>query len=99
MNLDISYAEFSFLRDLVKEKQMKIWREEFLPRLKHTVDMPRAFKMLMGRKTIYTNRGCCALLLHKFDEAERQIHKALEEADTKALKKLRKEEAKKSLAE
>lgn len=77
MKLDISYAEFSLLRDLVSAKQMDIWREKFLPRLKHGANTANAFKMMMSKKTTLTDRGCCALLLHRFQKAEEEVRKAI----------------------
>lgn len=74
MKLDISYAEFSLLRELVKAKQRSIWKEQFVPALNHTVtDARNAFKMLMSREATCTDRGCYAILLRKFGEMEEEV--------------------------
>jgi len=94
MNLgDISYAEFSLLRELVRAKQMDIWQREWAPRLKKGTTIEEAeksFQETMNDKALYeahkkwgvaaplTDRGCCSMLLYRFDEEEKKIRKTLE---------------------
>lgn len=89
MNLgDISYAEFSLLRKLVKAEQMDIWRREWAPRLKKGVTVEEAeksFQEIMNDKATYeayekwgvpvppTDRGCCSILLRRCEEEEKKV--------------------------
>lgn len=88
MNLDMSYAEFSLLRDLVRAKQMDIWKREWAPRLKKGItgeEIEKIFEETMNDKALYeahkkwgvaaplTDRGCCSMLLYRFDEAEKEV--------------------------
>lgn len=89
MNLgDITYAEFSLLRDLVKAKQMDIWKREWAPRLKEQVmvgDVIKSFEEVMGMGDMLkacqkgevaipcTDTDCCALLLYRIDEEEKRV--------------------------
>jgi hypothetical protein len=85
MNIRISYAEMSFLRELVKNKQLEIWRELFLPEFEGlpSNEIDKAFNKLMN--PIYdiplTNRACCAKLLKIFETEEKKIKKALTKAE------------------
>ena len=74
MNLSMSYAEFSLLRELVKKEQMRIWNKEWLPRLKKRADAAKTFERIMGEKMVVTDRGCCAMLLDRFEKAEKEVH-------------------------
>jgi len=56
MNIDISYAEMAFLRDVVSEKRMEIWKTVWLPGLKNKSkeDVDAVYKKVM------TNPACWA---------------------------------------
>jgi len=79
MNLDISYAEFSYVRELVKKEQLRLWKEKWLPLL--TAHGKRniltVYSRVMRRKTILTDEGCCSLLLAHIDDAEKKVQELL----------------------
>lgn len=93
MNLgDITYAEFSLLRDLVKAKQIDIWKREWAPRLKERVkieNVRKSFEEIMGARAMHkacqkgevavpcTDTDCCALLLYRIDEEEKRVQTSL----------------------
>lgn len=96
MQFETSYAEFSLLRELVRAKQMDIWKREWAPRLKKGVTVEEAeksFQETMNDKATYeahkkwgiavppTDRGCCSILLYRFDEAERELQKLLRQGE------------------
>lgn len=79
MIIEMSYAEMSFLSELVKAKQLAIWRELFLPEFEDSTskDIDTAFEQLMSPVYEFplTDRACCAKLLDKFAKAEEIVHK------------------------
>lgn len=85
MNLDMTYAEFAYLRELVKKDQMRIWREEWAPYLGKNADFPKAFELVMEDQgaceepfcNFLTDTGCCAKLLYRFEKAEKEVQTAL----------------------
>jgi len=84
MKLLTSYAEFSLLRQLVKEKQMELWKTRWLPALKGrdkmtATEMQEAFDRKMNREvpdwdTICSDEDCCSVLLRRFHEMELEMH-------------------------
>jgi len=96
MNLgDITYAEFSLLRDLVRAKQMDIWQREWAPHLKELTveEIEKIFQKVTREGIIHkachkgeaavpiTDMDCCILLLRRINEEERKVRKALESAE------------------
>jgi len=89
MKLDVSYAEFSLLRELVKAKQMSIWKEEWASRLGKDISLDKIsgiFHKVMETdvgpceetfQNLLTDRGCCAMLLYRFEKAEKELQTAL----------------------
>ena len=87
MRLVLSYAEMSLLRELVKEKQLDIWQQRYAPRLRRGLSV----KELSETKDQVMNVpleelkwcgpvndiSCCALLMNKFDEMEKEVKQAL----------------------
>lgn len=92
MNLgDITYAEFSLLRDLVRAKRLDIWKREWAPHFEELTveEIEKNFQKIMGGDAMHeacynaevacpaTDRDCCAMLLYRIDEAERKIQETL----------------------
>jgi len=86
MKLDISYAEFSLLRDLVKAEQMRIWKDEWVPRLRKNMGVDEISTLFHKKmeetapepfQNFLTNRGCCAMLLHRFEEMEKELQEVI----------------------
>lgn len=81
IKVKMSYAEMSLLRDLVKAKQLDIWRDLFLGEFEGTPaeEIDIAFDELMN--PIYeiplTDRACCAKLLDRFCKVEEIIYSDL----------------------
>lgn len=94
MNLgEITYAEFSLLRDLVRAKQLDIWKKEWAPRLKKELtveEIGKIFRKVMREGAVHkachksevavpiTDRDCCILLLRRMDKEEQKVREALE---------------------
>lgn len=84
MTLNMSYAEFSLLRQLVKAKQMELWKTRWLPGLKGKESMTpaqikEAFDEKMNREVpdwdvICTDEDCCSMLLRRFNDMELDLH-------------------------
>lgn len=84
MVLELSYAEMSFLRELVGAKQQEIWQKRYLPALKKAEDKTIEEIMVLFNDTMgkiedipLTDQACCAKLLHKFIKLEQEIKAAL----------------------
>lgn len=83
MIIEMSYAEMSLLRELVKAKQLKIWRTVWLPRLrdknKSAEELNTLFNEIMNKEENWTltDTSCCQKLLSRFREAEQKVQKAL----------------------
>lgn len=77
------------MRELVKAKQMKIWKEEWAPRLGKDISLDKIseiFHQVMEKdvgpceetfQNLLTDRGCCAMLLDRFEKAEKELQIAL----------------------
>jgi len=87
----MTYAEFSFLRDLVGAKQWRIWQDKFAKRVKKAVDAKEAYKSLMdynvkcdgpldGTNVPLGDIKCCSYLLHRFQVIEQEIQAQMKEA-------------------
>lgn len=82
MKILMSYAEMSFLRELVQKAQLDIWKKRWLPGLEKK-DLPAteiedAFNRIMNREMknwepISSDEDCCSVLLKRFQEAESSI--------------------------
>lgn len=92
MNLgDITYAEFSLLRELVRAKQMDIWQREWAPHFKELTveEIEKNFQKIMGGEAMHeacqnvevaipaTDRDCCAILLRRIDKAEKEVQEVM----------------------
>jgi len=89
MKLDMSYADFSLLRELVKAKQMSIWKKEWASRLDKDISLDKIseiFHQVMETdvgpceedfQNLLTDRGCCAMLLHRFEKMEKELQTVL----------------------
>ena len=88
MKIDLSYAEMSFLRDLVGKEKIQIWKS----RWRHSTKgmsiedinemMERIFKNPVYHDSkieppVFTDENCIGRLLHKFDVFEKTIQAGL----------------------
>ncbi|MBA7487135.1 hypothetical protein ES707_22697 [subsurface metagenome] len=88
MKIDLSYAEMSFLRELVGKEKMEIWKS----RWRHSTKgmsikdinemMDRIFKNPTYHDSeieppVFTDETCIGRLLHKFDKYEKIIQSEL----------------------
>jgi hypothetical protein len=83
MQLDLSYAEMSFLRYLVQKEKMRIWHEEWAANIKNKSEIASLFEKWnaeQGRKPPLGDLDCCRLLQTKFEELESQAQAAIAEA-------------------
>ena len=85
MNLELFYTELSFLRELLQKEKMRIWREDFLPRLKDKSDknIKEVFDKMMESEVplgsrVLTDTDCCKSLLQKIRNIEIQIKEDIE---------------------
>ena len=86
MKIDISYAEMSFLRELVAKKDKELWGIWF-SRCKTDDAIKKVQEMKDGRRNLIQQAGdyyvpisdedCCTLLILKFEQAERECKIAL----------------------
>ncbi|KKN52828.1 hypothetical protein LCGC14_0608780 [marine sediment metagenome] len=81
MKIEISYPELSFLRDILKEQKMKIWKEVYLPRIntKDTEAIKKSFREMMECEidpysSTCSDRECCILLLSKLQKIEQEMN-------------------------
>jgi hypothetical protein len=81
MKIEISYPELSFLRELLKEKKMKIWKENYLPRInnKDPEVIKKLFRDMMEceidpHSSTCSDRECCILLLSKLQKIEQKMN-------------------------
>lgn len=101
MNLgNITYAEFSLLRELVRAKQMDIWKKEWAPYFtdRSVEEMEKLFQRIMGGDAMHeacyneevaipaTDRDCCAMLLRRIDKEEKKIQGILRQGEGDAIK-------------
>lgn len=83
MIIDISYPELSFLRELVSKEQYRIWGERWASRLPKDTPVDKLeeiFNQIMIKSVCdkpLDDRGCCVILLRKFQEKEDEMQKAL----------------------
>ena len=87
MNLELSYAEMSLLRELVKKKQLNIWQERYAPRLRGGLSIEEIAKTKDEIMNVpleelkecgpINDITCCALLIDKFEQLENQVREAL----------------------
>ena len=88
IELSITYAELSFLRDLVKAKQFEIWQNRFAKRLRKQFDAKDVFRETMNYNVksdgplLFDNVPlgdvkCCAYLLYRFQTVEEKIQKEI----------------------
>ena len=77
MNIELSYAEMSLLRELVGKKKLKIWRTVWLPHLanKSYKEIEEIYKKIMDKPAhgIATETDCCNMLLKRFQQKEEEI--------------------------
>lgn len=78
MKVDMPYPIISFLRELVKTEQNRIWKSKWAPYIKKKdVYFPSIYNRVMGRKNILTKEGCCAIAQEIFEKAEKEVQVSL----------------------
>lgn len=78
MEIDVSYAEMAFLRELVSKEKLRIWRELWLTKRtpKNKERALELFEKWDEKKCLgvpLDNLDCCRLLLQRFSVIEQNI--------------------------
>lgn len=85
MKVDMSYAEMSFLRDLVGKEKMRMWKDKWARRIKkdatyEEIDklIEKVFRPPPDWDRITSDEQCIGMLLERFRKLERELQRTLE---------------------